>query len=155
MISGSSYQNYKTQAPAMASTDVGGMLVKRRQQQAMLGGGMGMPPEGMEPMAEEMGETPGQEMAEMPPRGDPSAMTAAPMAEAPNATLPDGDSAYDPAQEHSASASRVALDEAIQRMMGVPQIQNRRVVPKDAGRLSQLGLPPSEVALLQKSGGMG
>lgn len=150
MMSGSSYQNYKTQAPAMASQDVGAMLMKRRQQQAMMDPAMG----GGE-MAEEMAE--GQ-----PPGApeEPEGMAAMP-AEAPTTaqaqmtTLPDGDSAYDPTQEHSASASRVALDEAIQRMMGVPQIQNKRVIPKDTSRLSQLGLPASEVALLEKSGGMG
>jgi len=56
---------------------------------------------------------------------------------------------FDPATEHSASASRVALAEGIQRAMGVRAPTNPRTRPAyNRTQLAQLGLPPAEIELL-------
>lgn len=126
----------------MLPQDVGQALVMKNQ-----------PPQpgGMDPMGGGMPPGPGMM--------DPAAMGAAPGGMDPQAAPPgagmmppsaiDTMEPFDPATEHSASASRVALAEGIQRAMGVRAPANPRTRPAyNRTQLAQLGLPPAEIDLL-------
>jgi hypothetical protein len=59
---------------------------------------------------------------------------------------------FDPAQEHSASATRNALAEGVERAMGVRRPQNPRTRPAyNRTQLAQLGLPEAEISILEQN----
>lgn len=125
--------------PSPASADVGAALMQKRQMGAM-GGPMGG--------HAEMGEDPSMEAMESPEEQamEPNENHGLP---APQDALNDTVEPFDPATEHSASASRNALAEGIQRAMGVSKPSNPRTRPAyNKTQLAQLGLPPSEIELL-------
>lgn len=95
---------------------------------------------------------PGMEPGMMPPPGPmdgPMAPTGAQATPGAAGAILDTAEPFDPATEHSASASRVALAEGIQRAMGVRAPTNPRTRPAyNRTQLAQLGLPPAEIELL-------
>lgn len=83
------------------------------------------------------------------PMDGPMAPTGAQATPGPAGAILDTAEPFDPATEHSASASRVALAEGIQRAMGVRAPTNPRTRPAyNRTQLAQLGLPPAEIDLL-------
>ena len=126
----------RRQKPAPMSADVGAALVRKRQmaeQPTMMDEGSMMPPD-----------------AGMPMEGAPMEGAAPP----PQQVLADTVEQFDPETEHSASASRNALAEGIQRAMGLRAPQNPRTRPAyNKTQLAQLGLPPSEIELLSMQEG--
>lgn len=75
---------------------------------------------------------------------------------APPMGVPRPEAPTDPTQEHSATATRVAIGEALQRLPGQrpPTGGPRPTNPANVQQLARLGLPPAEIALLEQSGGV-
>lgn len=122
--------------PSPVSADVGAALMQKRQMQGMGG------------MPAEMGESPDMEMMESPDMQamEPNEAQGLPM---PQDALNDTIEPFDPATEHSSSASRNALAEGIQRAMGASKPSNPRTRPAyNKTQLMQLGLPQAEIELL-------
>ena len=122
--------------PSPASADVGAALMQKGQMQQGMGGPQGM----MDPAMMDPEMLPEDEMAMME-EGEPLPT--------PQDAFNDTVEPFDSATEHSASASRNALAEGIQRAMGMSKPSNPRVRPAyNKTQLAQLGLPQSEIELL-------
>jgi len=129
--------------------------------QAMAGPGMapGMGPgmDGPGPddsMMHEGMESPGYEAAEgdeaMEAGGGMAGMLMRPQTRLPARGM-DGD--YDPSTEHSPSATRVALEQAVRQAMGKMQGSEQTQTPSAAReQLLRLGIPPLEVDLILQQG---
>ena len=156
------------QTPSPTPQNVAQMLMQRGggmpaspMAQAM---GAGMPPMGGmqgpgpdDSMMHEGMESPGYEAAEGPEDdeglgtgGDMGGMPMMPQTRMPARGM-DGD--YDPSTEHSPSATRVALENAVRQAMGKMQGSEQTQTPSAAReQLLRLGIPPLEVDLILQQG---
>lgn len=81
------------------------------------------------------------------PRGAPMPTPAA--IPAPAMQQP-GTDRFDPANEHSASSTRVALSEAVGRALSVRNPENPRIrTAAERIQLQKLGIPDAEIAMLE------
>lgn len=112
--------------------------------------------EGAEPSSYEAQE--GDEMSEQGAgMGQPGMMAGAAMPALSQRLAARGmEGDYDPATEHSPSATRVALDTAVRSAMGRMQGSERTMTPSATREtLARLGMPPLEIDLALKTGQLG
>lgn len=140
---GFGFQSWNAKRGRAPSPDAMGQALAQRAALPSLGMGGGMSEAGDGTAAHEM--APGdaaEDMAEgeMEPGYDEMSM--------------DGQSAYDPAAEHSATNTRAALEDAVRRSLAADQKQalKRPPAPGQAWQLATLGLDPTTIQLLTETG---
>ena len=137
MTGGSGFSNYRKQRPSQMGPDVGAALQQRGGGTMPPGAGGGGPPMMGPDDADESGE------GALPGAGGPEKMEPSMIGQG----TVDG---FNPETEHSATSTRLALSEAVGRAMGVRQPENPRIrSPLQRMQLTKLGLPPSEIQMLE------